>query len=58
MRHIENKKYFIIPYIHNISEITAFLFNKFTFTVDYRSLNKMDKFVKIHKDKRNTHTQE
>jgi len=48
---IENKKYFIISCIHDISEIIVSLFNKSTFTVGYSSLNKMNEFVKVHKDK-------
>jgi len=44
------KKYFIIPYIRNISEITTSLINKLIFTVRYRGLNKLDRIIKIHKD--------
>jgi len=46
----ERKKYFIIPYIRNISEITATLINRSLFTVGYRCLNKMDNIIKVHKD--------
>jgi len=46
----EHKKYFIIPYIRNISEITATLINRSLFTVGYRCLNKMDNIIKVHKD--------
>jgi len=44
------KKYFIIPYIRNISEITTSLINKSIFTVGYRGLNKLDRIIKVHKD--------
>jgi len=46
----ENKKYFTIPYIRNISEIIASLINKSLFTVGYRCLNKIDNIVKVQKD--------
>jgi len=42
------KKFFIIPYIRNISEITTSLINKSIFTVGY--LNKLDRIIKVHKD--------
>jgi len=50
MSQTRNKKYFIIPYIRNISEITAALINKSLFTVGYRCLNKIDNIIKVHKD--------
>jgi len=46
----DQKKFFIISYIHNISEITAALINKSSFTVGYRCLNKIDNIIKVHKD--------
>jgi len=45
----DNKKFFVIPYIRNISEITASLINKSVFT-GFRSLNKIDKYVRVQKD--------
>jgi len=45
----ENKKYFTIPYIRNISEIIASLINK-SFTVGYKCLNQIDNIVKAHKN--------
>jgi len=48
---IEPKKYFVIPYIRNISEITTSLINKSVFTVGFRCLKKIVNFVKIHKHK-------
>jgi len=44
------KKYFIISYIRNISEINTSLINKSIFTVGYRGLNKLDRIIKVHKD--------
>jgi len=46
----DQKKFFIIPYIRNISEITATLINRSLFTVGYRCLNKIDNIIKVHKD--------
>jgi len=46
----EQKKFFIIPYIRNISEITTSLINKSSFTIGYRCINKMDNIIKVHKD--------
>jgi len=45
------KKYFIILYIRNISEITTSLINKSIFTIGYRCLNKLDKIIKVCNDK-------
>jgi len=36
------KKYFVIPYIRNISEIITSIINKSLFTVGYRGLNKLE----------------
>jgi len=44
------QRFFVIPYVRNISEITASLFNKSNFTVGFRILNKMDKIVRVQKD--------
>jgi len=46
----ENKKHFVIPYVRGISEITASLINKSIFTVGFRILNKMNKYIKVQKD--------
>jgi len=48
-------KFFVILYICNISEITAFLI-KFVFIVRFRSLNKIDECVRVQKDQ-TEHTQ-
>jgi len=53
---INKKNFFVIPYIRGISEITASLINKSVFTIGFRSLNKLDKIVKVQKD-RTEHTQ-
>jgi len=37
--------------MRNISEITASLINKFFFTVGFKIINKIDKIVKVQKDK-------
>jgi len=53
----ENKKhFFVIPYIRNISEITASLINKSLFIVGFRVINKIDKIVTVQKN-RTEHTQ-
>jgi len=44
------KKNFVISYIRNILEITASLINKSNLKVDFKSLNKINKFVRVHKD--------
>jgi len=48
--YIETIKYFVIPYIHNMSEITASLINKSNLKIVFRSLNKISKKIRIHKD--------
>jgi len=48
----EKKKqhFFVIPYMRNISEITASLINESIFTVGFRILNKIEKIVRVQKD--------
>jgi len=46
-----SKKFFVIPYIHNMSKTTASLIKKTEFTIGYRCLNNLKNFVKTHKDK-------
>jgi len=46
-----SKKFFVIPYISNISEIAASLVDKSEFTVGYRYLNNLRKFIKGHKNR-------
>jgi len=48
----EGKKqhFYVIPYMRNISEITASLIRKSGFTVGFRSLNKIEKIVRVQKD--------
>jgi len=48
--HIKTIKYFVIPYIRNISEITASLINKSNLKVGFRNLNKISKFIRVHKN--------
>jgi len=48
----ENSKHFyVIPYISNISEITASLVDRSVFTVGFRCLNKLDKIIRVQKDR-------
>jgi len=55
--HNETLRYFAIPYIRNISEITASLINKSNLKIGFRSLNKINNFIRVHKDKtEHTHT--
>jgi len=51
-----NKHFYVTPYISNISEITASLIDRSVFTVGYRCLNKLDKIIRVQKD-RTEHTQ-
>jgi len=51
-----SKKFFVTPYIRNISETTATLINKTEFTIGYRCLNNLKNFVKAHKDKTDFNT--
>ncbi|XP_077273242.1 uncharacterized protein LOC143903487 [Temnothorax americanus] len=44
------RKIIVIPFINNISEKTAHLFDKKEHIIGYRVLNKLDKFIKTHKD--------
>jgi len=47
----DNKKqFYVIPYVQGVSEITASLVNKKVFTVGFRILNKMNKYIKVQKD--------
>jgi len=48
--HSETIKYFAIPYIRNISETTVSIINKSNLKVGFRSLNKINKFIRVHKD--------
>jgi len=45
-----NKRYFVIPYVKSISEITTSMFDKSLVTRGYRGLNKLDKIIKVQKD--------
>jgi len=45
------KKFFILPYIKNLSERTASLINKNELTVGFRCIEKMSNIIKVHKDK-------
>jgi len=47
---VDSKKYFVIPYIRDISEIASQICN-FGFIVGFRCLNKIDNFIRVHKDK-------
>jgi len=49
------KHFFVIPYLKSISEITASLFDKSVFTVGFRCLNKLDRIIRVQKD-RTEHT--
>jgi len=52
----ENKRqFFVIPYVKNISEITASIFDRSAFTVGFRSLNRLDNIIRVQKD-RTEHT--
>jgi len=49
-----SKKYFVIPYLHNISETTASVIKKSNFIVGFKRINKLNSFnIKVQKDKTN-----
>jgi len=48
---LQERKFFVIPYIKNISESITSTINKDEFITGYRILNKLDKFIKTHKDR-------
>lgn len=43
--------FFVIPYINNISDMIAPTIRKSEFLVEYRCLNKLDRIIKVQKDK-------
>jgi hypothetical protein len=45
------KRHLAFPYIKGISDLISPLVDKSQFSVGYRCLNKLDKIVKVHKDK-------
>ena len=45
------KKFFVIPYIKNISERVTSLIDKNELTVSFRCLEKINNIIKVHKDK-------
>ena len=44
------KKFFVIPYIKKVSEVAASVIDKSETIIGYRVINKLNKFVKVHKD--------
>jgi len=44
------KNFLVIPYIKPISEKIMSIINKSEITVGFRCLNKLNRFIKIHKD--------
>jgi len=48
-----NKKYFVISYLHNIFETTASVIKKSNFIVGFKGINKLNRFIKVQKDKTN-----
>jgi len=49
----KSKKYFVILYIHKISETTTSLINKSEFIVGFKGINKLNNFINVQKDKSN-----
>jgi len=47
-----NKKYFVVPYLHNISETTVSVIKKSNLIVDFKGINKLNSFIKVQKDKK------
>jgi len=48
-----NKKYFIIQYLHNIFKMTASVIKKSNFIFGFKGINKFNNFIRIQKDKTN-----
>jgi hypothetical protein len=48
---ITEKKLMVMPYIRNITETIASTINKNEFMIGFRCLNKLDRFIKTHKDR-------
>lgn len=46
-----NKKFFVEPFIPNVSNSVTSIFNKSIFTIGYRNLNKLSSTIKVHKNK-------
>jgi len=49
VRTSQDRKFFVIPYIKNISESITSTINKDEFITGYRVLNKLDKFIKTQR---------
>ncbi|KYQ56914.1 hypothetical protein ALC60_04118, partial [Trachymyrmex zeteki] len=47
------KKYFILPFLSNITNTITSFINKLIVTTGYRCLNKLNSFIKVHKDRVN-----
>jgi len=47
----QERKFFVIPYIKNISKSITSTNNKDEFIIGYRVLNKLDNFIKASKDR-------
>ncbi|XP_039311305.1 uncharacterized protein LOC120359071 [Solenopsis invicta] len=48
---VERKKYLVFPYLKDVSEKISTSLNKDIIRLGFRCLNKLDKFIKAHKDK-------
>jgi len=49
----ESKNIIVFPYVRNISESITTAFDKSHYIVGYRCLNKLNQYIKVHKDKNN-----
>lgn len=47
---VDDRRFLAFPYIKHTSELVASIINRGNFIVRYRCLNKLNKFVKVHKD--------
>jgi len=45
-----NKKYFIVPYLKNISDKFTILFNKYKMSMAFESINSLNNFIKTGKN--------
>jgi hypothetical protein len=53
----ESKKIIVFPYVKNVSETITAAFDNSDYIAGYRCLNKLNRYIKTHKDKNNSNNQ-
>jgi len=51
-----NKKFVVLPYINGISELISSTIDKTKYITGFRVLNSLGRFIKVHKDTNNLHS--